>query len=83
MSQWLLAAAFGGAQVMLALAMACAALRLMIGPRAQDRVLALDTLYVEAMLLILVFGMDIRGAKYLVVDQYLGIAREHGLPFPE
>ena len=35
--------------------MRCA--RLMIGPRAQDRVLALDTLYVDAMLLILVFGM--------------------------
>ena len=57
MSQSLLAAAFVGAQLMLALAMACAAVRLMIGPRAQDRVLALDTLYVEAMLLMLVFGM--------------------------
>ncbi len=57
MSQSLLHAAFGAAQVMLALAMACAVARLMIGPRAQDRVLALDTLYVDAMLLILVFGM--------------------------
>jgi multicomponent K+:H+ antiporter subunit F len=57
MSHSLLAAAFVGAAVMLALAMACAAVRLTIGPRAQDRVLALDTLYVDAMLLILVFGM--------------------------
>jgi len=57
MSPPLLAAAFGVAQAMLVLAMACAAVRLAIGPRAQDRVLALDTLYVEAMLLVLVFGM--------------------------
>ena len=41
------------AQVMLALAMACAVIRLLRGPRAQDRVLALDTLYVNAMLLML------------------------------
>ncbi len=45
------------AQVLLALAMACATFRLLRGPRAQDRVLALDTLYVNAMLLILTFGM--------------------------
>jgi multicomponent K+:H+ antiporter subunit F len=45
------------AQVLLALAMACATFRLLRGPRAQDRVLALDTTYVNAMLLILTFGM--------------------------
>jgi multicomponent K+:H+ antiporter subunit F len=45
------------AQVLLALAMSCATFRLLRGPRAQDRVLALDTLYVNAMLLILTFGM--------------------------
>ncbi len=57
MSQSLLALALAVAQVVLALAMTSAAVRLAIGPRAQDRVLALDTLYVEAMLLSLVFGM--------------------------
>ncbi|MBN8919319.1 MAG: K+/H+ antiporter subunit F [Rhizobiales bacterium] len=45
------------AQVLLVLAMACAAWRMLIGPRAQDRVLALDALYVNAMLLLLVFGI--------------------------
>jgi multicomponent K+:H+ antiporter subunit F len=45
------------AQLMLALAMACAVVRLLRGPRAQDRVLALDTLYVDAMLLVLTIGM--------------------------
>jgi multicomponent K+:H+ antiporter subunit F len=72
MSQSLLDAALVAAQFMLALAMICAALRLMIGPRAQDRVLALDTLYVNAMLLILVFGM--RAASTLYFEAALVIA---------
>jgi multicomponent K+:H+ antiporter subunit F len=45
------------AQLMLAVAMGCAALRVLAGPRAQDRVLALDTLYVNAAMLLLVFGI--------------------------
>ena len=45
------------AQVMLALAMACAAIRLLRGPGAPDRVLALDTMYVNAMLLLLTVGL--------------------------
>ena len=72
MTQPLLTAALVVAQVMLALAMACAAVRLTIGPRAQDRVLALDTLYVNAMLLILVFGM--REASTLYFESALVIA---------
>ena len=72
MTQWLVPAALVIAQVMLALAMVCAAARLMIGPRAQDRVLALDTLYVNAMLLILVLGM--REASLLYFEAALVIA---------
>ena len=64
MTPLLLNAALVCAQVMLVLAMACAVARLMIGPRAQDRVLALDTLYVDAMLLILAFGMRYGSALY-------------------
>lgn len=45
------------AQVILGLAIVCASVRLMLGPRAQDRVLAVDTLYVNAMLLILTHGL--------------------------
>ncbi|MEP7453904.1 K+/H+ antiporter subunit F [Phyllobacterium sp. SB3] len=45
------------AQGFLVLAMTCAVLRLVIGPRAQDRVLGIDTLYVSAMLLLLTFGI--------------------------
>ena len=40
------------AQVLLALAMLCATFRLLRGPRAQDRVLGFDSLYINAMLLL-------------------------------
>jgi multicomponent K+:H+ antiporter subunit F len=45
------------AQLCIGLAMACTTLRLLRGPRAQDRVLALDTLYVNAAILFLTVGM--------------------------
>jgi len=45
-------------QVMLGLAMMCATWRLLVGPRAQDRVLGLDTLYVNALLMLLTFGIQ-------------------------
>ncbi|HJP68298.1 MAG TPA: K+/H+ antiporter subunit F [Sphingomicrobium sp.] len=45
------------AQILLVLAMACAAFRILWGPRAQDRVLGFDSLYLNAMLLLLTFGI--------------------------
>lgn len=45
------------AQIMLAIAMACACLRMFRGPRAQDRVVGLDTLYINSMLLLLTQGI--------------------------
>jgi multicomponent K+:H+ antiporter subunit F len=69
----ILDAAILGAQVLLALAMACAALRLMLGPRAQDRVLALDTLYVNAMLVILTFGMREGSTDYFEAALVIGM----------
>ena len=54
----MLAWAITTAQVMLGLAMACAAFRVAAGPRAQDRVLGLDTLYVNALLMLLTFGIQ-------------------------
>ena len=54
----LLALAITGAQILLGLAMLCTAYRMLMGPRAQDRVLALDTFYVNAMLLLLTFGVQ-------------------------
>jgi multicomponent K+:H+ antiporter subunit F len=61
----------GIAQLLLALAMACAFYRIVRGPRAQDRILALDTLYVNAMLLVLVVGM--REATPLYIESALVI----------
>lgn len=45
------------AQLCLILAFALASWRILRGPRAQDRVLAMDTLYADAMLLFLVIGI--------------------------
>jgi multicomponent K+:H+ antiporter subunit F len=64
MSAAILGAAVFAAQLMLAAAMGCAALRLAWGPRAQDRVLALDTLYVNAAMLLLVFGIRSGSTHY-------------------
>jgi multicomponent K+:H+ antiporter subunit F len=61
------------AQVMLALAMACALVRLLRGPRAQDRVLALDTMYVDAMLLLLTFGMREASTLYFEAALVIGM----------
>ncbi|MCB4822094.1 K+/H+ antiporter subunit F [Roseicella aerolata] len=52
------------AQVLLAAAMGCAAFRVLRGPRAQDRVLALDTLYINAAMLLLVFGIRTGSTHY-------------------
>jgi multicomponent K+:H+ antiporter subunit F len=52
------------AQVMVVLAMGCAAFRLLWGPRAQDRVLALDTMYVNGAILLLVFGIRTGSTAY-------------------
>jgi multicomponent K+:H+ antiporter subunit F len=53
----ILIAAITLAQIALILAMGLAALRMIRGPRAQDRVLALDALYVNSMLLLVTLGM--------------------------
>jgi len=44
-------------QILLLAAMACATLRLFRGPRAQDRVLSFDALYVCAMQFLLTLGI--------------------------
>jgi multicomponent K+:H+ antiporter subunit F len=52
------------AQILLGLALGCAALRVARGPRAQDRVVGFDSLYVNAMLLLMTFGIRSRSALY-------------------
>ena len=60
------------AQLLLLLAMGLAIVRIVRGPRAQDRVVALDALYVNAMILLLTIG--IRTGSLLYVEAGLIIA---------
>ncbi|MFC5387129.1 K+/H+ antiporter subunit F [Aquamicrobium segne] len=52
------------AQLMLVLAALCYGIRIFYGPRAQDRVMALDALYVCVMLLLLTFGLRTGSTLY-------------------
>jgi multicomponent K+:H+ antiporter subunit F len=61
----LLAYAFGFALGALTLAMMLALARMLIGPRAEDRVLAFDCLYVNTMLVILALGLVYRSSSYI------------------
>ncbi|PBN41400.1 K+/H+ antiporter subunit F [Sphingobium sp. D43FB] len=72
MSGQILAFALVLAQLMLGASLLCATYRLVAGPRAQDRVLGLDSLYVNAMLMLLVFG--IRTGKTVYFEAALIIA---------
>lgn len=69
----LLGMAITAGQVMLGLAMALATFRIVAGPRAQDRVLALDTLYVTAMLMLLTFGIQTGRTIYFEASLILAL----------
>lgn len=49
------------------LGLACAAIRLIRGPSAEDRVLALDTLYLNGMLILLALGLKFEAGSYFDV----------------
>ncbi|WP_101050277.1 K+/H+ antiporter subunit F [Macromonas nakdongensis] len=63
MSPWL-SMAVSVTLMLYVLAMAIALLRLMRGPSAQDRVLAMDFVYVVGMLVMLVLGIRYDSAMY-------------------
>lgn len=50
---------------LLAVAMLCAVYRLLAGPTAQDRIMALDCLYLNGMLMMLVLGIVYASDVYL------------------
>ena len=52
------------ALLLLAVGMLCALARLLVGPTAQDRVMALDCLYVNGMLMMLVLGIVYASSVY-------------------
>ena len=61
------------AQLLLGAGMSFALVRLLRGPRAQDRVLALDTMYVNAMLLVLAMGIREGTALYFGAALIIGM----------
>lgn len=72
MSAIVLILALALSQLLLVVAMACTVYRLVRGPRAQDRVLSLDALYVCGMLLLLTLG--IRSGHDIYFEMALAIA---------
>ena len=52
------------AMFLLALAMLCCLVRILCGPAAQDRVLALDCMYLNGMLFMLVLGIYYSSSAY-------------------
>jgi len=61
------------AQLMLVLAMAIVSIRMFRGPRAQDRIIGLDTLYINAMLLLLTFGISTGRVIYFEAALVIGM----------
>ncbi|MBX3582325.1 MAG: K+/H+ antiporter subunit F [Rhizobiaceae bacterium] len=57
----------------LALAMCMCVYRMVLGPRAQDRILALDALYVSAMLQLLAFGVRTGSTVYFETALIIGM----------
>ncbi|ABI59942.1 MULTISPECIES: K+/H+ antiporter subunit F [Nitrosomonas] len=60
------------AQIALAIAMVLASVRMIRGPRAQDRVLGLDALYSNSMLLLLVFSIRTGNPLYFEISLIIG-----------
>ena len=61
------------AQTLVALAMVFTVYRVLRGPRAQDRVLALDTLYVNALILMVTFGIRTGSTLYFEAALVIGM----------
>ena len=64
MSVQILAWSVTAAQILLGLAACCAFVRLVSGPRAQDRILGFDTLYVTIMMIVLTLGIQTGNTTY-------------------
>jgi multicomponent K+:H+ antiporter subunit F len=72
MSATILLGAVTLAQIMIAIAMILALIPIIQGPHAQDRVLGLDILYSNAMLLMLVFSIRTGNLLYFEISLIIG-----------
>ena len=73
MSVLVLAATLWIVQSLLAIAMCLCIYRMVRGPRAQDRILSLDALYVCAMLQLLAFGVRTGSTLYFEAALIIGM----------
>lgn len=73
MSVIILFTAVSIAKALLALALMIVALRIFIGPRAQDRIVALDAAYIIAMLLLVTFGIASGRTVYFEAALVIGL----------
>lgn len=73
MSAIIIFTAVSVAQFMLMAAMAVASVRMFYGPRAQDRIIGLDALYVNAMLLLATFGIGTGKTVYFEASLVIGL----------
>lgn len=60
-------------QILIGAGMVAATTRMIIGPRAQDRILALDAFYVAAMLMLVLFGIRVGSNVYFEAALVIGI----------
>jgi len=67
MNVLILNVAVGFALLCFTAGLACASARLIAGPTAEDRILALDTLYINGMLILLVLGLRFEAGLYFDV----------------
>ncbi|SIQ33475.1 multisubunit potassium/proton antiporter, PhaF subunit [Rhizobium sp. RU35A] len=73
MSAIILFTAVSLAKILLAIALIVAAVRIFVGPRAQDRIIALDAVYIIAMLLLVTFGIGSGRLIYFEAALVIGL----------
>lgn len=73
MSARILEVGLTAALILLGLALVCAAFRIVRGPRAQDRVLAMDALYLNGMLIAVAYGIRTGSDLYFEAALIIGM----------
>ncbi len=73
MSQMILDSSLLAAQLMLGVGMLATLYRMVRGPRAQDRILALDALYVVGLLLLVTLGIRTGSEIYFELAMLIGL----------
>jgi len=73
MSQAILDWSILAAQIMLGIGMLATLYRMVVGPRAQDRILALDALYVVGLLQLVALGIRTGSQVYFEIALLIGL----------